>query len=297
MRAGRRPARRRRGLGRGLRPAGHRQPGGAARRGRARGPGGWAARWWRPGSAGRARWCRIPAPGGWWTPLDPGRDRVGDPRRARRSARSRGLPARRRAPRARRGRPAGWPRSSRAPSPRTGRPPPGSRARPDGCATLRGRWRRSQAPAAATPPAAPRPLGPAVLAVAIGAVAAGAIAVWQPLLGLGAGAWSCWSRPCCATCRCGAWRRSLVVLTALAAIAGPEPGRAAGARGVPVPHPDRAAGPRAGGLPADGRPARAAGRPAASRRDPRACGSSGRCSRSAGPTTSWRRSAGPASWR
>ena len=79
----------------------------------------------------------------------------------------------------------------------------------------------SQAPAAATPPAAPRPLGPAVLAVAIGAVAAGALAVWQPLLGLGAGAGRCWPRPWSATCRCGAWRRVLVVLTALAAIAGP----------------------------------------------------------------------------
>ena len=28
-------------------------------------------RWWRPGSAGWARWCRIPAPGGWWTPSTP----------------------------------------------------------------------------------------------------------------------------------------------------------------------------------------------------------------------------------
>ena len=78
----------------------------------------------------------------------------------------------------------------------------------------------SQAPAAATPPAAPRRLGPAVLAVAIGAIAAGAIAVWQPLLGLGA-----------AVVLLGATLLRgvpvqrlaplLVVLTALAAIAGP----------------------------------------------------------------------------
>ena len=207
MRAGRRPARRRRRLGRGLRPAGHRQPGGAARRGRARGPGGWAAGGGDPDRRGRARWCRIPAPGGVVDPLDPGRDRGGDPRRARRSARSRGLPARRRAPRADAAGRRRWPRSSRAPSPRTGRPPPGSRARPDGCATLRGRWRPPR------PPPRPRrrrpraPSAPAMLAVAIGAVAAGAIAVWQPLLGLGAGGGPAGRDAAARRARCGAWRR------------------------------------------------------------------------------------------
>ena len=75
-------------------------------------------------------------------------------------------------------------------------------------------------PAAATPPAAPRPARPAAIAVAIGATAAGAIAVWQPLLGVGValivlGATLLRGVPVARLAPV------LVVLTALAAIGGP----------------------------------------------------------------------------
>jgi O-antigen ligase len=77
----------------------------------------------------------------------------------------------------------------------------------------------TEAPAA-TPPAAPRPARPAAIAVAVGAVLAGAVAVWQPLLGVGValvvlGATLLRGVP---VARLGP---VLVVLTALAAIGGP----------------------------------------------------------------------------
>ena len=69
-RGGGEPPRRRgpsrgRGLGRRVRPAGDRQPGGAARRRGARGPGRRPAGGGDPGRREPGRWCRIPRPAGW----------------------------------------------------------------------------------------------------------------------------------------------------------------------------------------------------------------------------------------